>query len=571
MGTQERMATERHHDEEDDDFVDVPDPISDVSIVARTASDVTLEWAAPCSNNCPIAQYQFVVQPWLLGETLLPLPVNASDEAHENLTLLEVNGADVDASSKFKDCCHFKLQKPAFLKRASCDLDWKPCSLDACWVAVRASNSEGWSEWSSQFFVLFRSCRRSDPFSALYTWGVAEDGRLGRGYEVVERGVCAEAGMVQLENEAIRVSTETLSLGAHSAIITDEDRLFTWGTFEASLIQKQPEVNDGEKDLWTEPAEQRTNFVAHNVTCGRFVTVVLSAGGDLFAWGPNSQYQCGIDGPDTISVLTQLQIPNRAPVIQVALGEHHGLALTSHGVPLAWGMEQSPALNLGTSTPLGFENGTLPAQASFNQASPRVVEVQGTVVRIAAGGFHSALITRDGKLWTWGQNARGQLGLIDSASSQQERGTFLGGVACHEPRPVQALVEHTIIDVSLGGFHSAAIDSEGKLYTWGDNKRGQCGQGDVEILHTPTQLMLGNDVIMCIGVSCGGFFSFFKAKIGERRPHVYFASGWGKEGCLGFGQICKRLLKPRQLPKHADGRQWTHIEAGMVHAAGFLT
>merc|ERR1719247_3099565 len=248
-------------------------------------------------------------------------------------------------------------------------------------------------------------------------------------------------------------------------------------------------------------------------------------------------------------MLTRLQIPKSAPVVQVALGEHHGLALTAYGTALVWGMEQSPPLGFGTNefgqSPGG---GYLPAQATFNQPTPRALDVQGKVVFIAAGGYHSALITEDGRLWTWGQNARKQLGQDTKAPD------------IHQPRLVDALAGHKMVSACLGGFHSAAIDSAGTVFTWGDNKRGQCGQGELDVVDIPTALSFPNGQ-SCTGASCGGFFSFFRVKLDTSDSAVYFACGWGKEGCLGFGQVCKRMLRPQRLPHLKEGRRWAYIEA----------
>ena len=41
------------------------------------------------------------------------------------------------------------------------------------------------------------------------------------------------------------------------------------------------------------------------------------------------------------------------------------------------------------------------------------------VTHIAGGGLHSAAVTHSGSVYTWGANARGQLGLGPDAASEQ--------------------------------------------------------------------------------------------------------------------------------------------------------
>merc|ERR1712232_430415 len=126
------------------------------------------------------------------------------------------------------------------------------------------------------------------------------------------------------------------------------------------------------------------------------------------------------------------------------------------------------------------------------------------------------------------------------------------------------------------------MGASGKIFTWGDNKRGQCGQGEVTVIERPTLLECGSGQHpVCRRVSCGGFFTFFEmladdtSDAGSDSRAVTrtrsFACGWGKEGCLGFGQPCKRMLRPQLLPLMPEQRRWTHLSAGMAHAGGFLT
>jgi alpha-tubulin suppressor-like RCC1 family protein len=46
-----------------------------------------------------------------------------------------------------------------------------------------------------------------------------------------------------------------------------------------------------------------------------------------------------------------------------------------------------------------------------------------------------------------------------------------------------------IIQIDCGDFHSMALDSEGKLYTWGGGgpayNKGQCGHGHSEDIENP--------------------------------------------------------------------------------------
>ena len=73
---------------------------------------------------------------------------------------------------------------------------------------------------------------------------------------------------------------------------------------------------------------------------------------------------------------------------------------------------------------------------------------------MAAGLNYTAGVTADGKLYTWGDGANHKLGHGDVKPVMR-------------PKLVEALKDVKIVKVACGDFHTAAIDSEGQLWTWG--------------------------------------------------------------------------------------------------------
>ena len=77
-----------------------------------------------------------------------------------------------------------------------------------------------------------------------------------------------------------------------------------------------------------------------------------------------------------------------------------------------------------------------------------------------AGSFHTLAIKNDGTLWTWGGNARGQLG---------------DGTTVNKNTPIQIGDTTDWANISGGGFHSLALKSNSVLYTCGANDNLQLG------------------------------------------------------------------------------------------------
>jgi hypothetical protein len=82
--------------------------------------------------------------------------------------------------------------------------------------------------------------------------------------------------------------------------------------------------------------------------------------------------------------------------VDIACGESHTVALTSRGEVFAWGGGQLGQLGHGD-----FLRQSLPL---------RVANLEENIVQISAGKRHSAAVTAEGALLTWGSNEYGQLG-----------------------------------------------------------------------------------------------------------------------------------------------------------------
>ncbi len=118
-------------------------------------------------------------------------------------------------------------------------------------------------------------------------------------------------------------------------------------------------------------------------------------------WGDNATGQLG-DGTTT-GRLAPAAIDLSSfgqPVVQVAAGATHSLALLADGRVLAWGNRSSGKLGDGGSI-------------EGDQLTPVQVDLSGfasPVTKVSAGALHSAALLADGTLIAWGNNASGRLG-----------------------------------------------------------------------------------------------------------------------------------------------------------------
>lgn len=88
--------------------------------------------------------------------------------------------------------------------------------------------------------------------------------------------------------------------------------------------------------------------------------------------------------------------------------------------------------------------------------------------QVACGDYHTLCLLEDGSVYTWGGTLHKKLG---------QR----GGKELNRPGQVLALRDKEVVYVDCGDFHSVALTSDGKVYSWGGGgsffNRGQCGHG----------------------------------------------------------------------------------------------
>lgn len=147
---------------------------------------------------------------------------------------------------------------------------------------------------------------------------------------------------------------------------------------------------------------------------------------------------------------------------------------------------------------------------------PEIVLINEKVLRVSCGNDFAACISEGGRLYTWGRGSFGNLGHGDTENRKK-------------PSVVNALNEVTVVDTSCGAKHMMAITNEFKIYSWGNGGNGRLGHGDTSGTSVPIPIQhLFNESIM--SVSCGESHSAAISTLGE-----LFTWGAGTHGRLGHG------------------------------------
>jgi len=122
------------------------------------------------------------------------------------------------------------------------------------------------------------------------------------------------------------------------------------------------------------------------------------------------------------------------------------------------------------------EDGQLGIGDTSDQDTPTYVDtLRGVGVRqIACGSGHTVVLTTDGEVYTWGRGDDGRLGHGDNGWKYVPR--IIGTTSLHG---------QVVIQVTCGSYHTAAVCSNGDLYTWGGGMYGKLGHGNESGHSTP--------------------------------------------------------------------------------------
>ncbi|KAJ0618715.1 putative regulator of chromosome condensation 1/beta-lactamase-inhibitor protein II [Helianthus annuus] len=171
---------------------------------------------------------------------------------------------------------------------------------------------------------------------------------------------------------------------------------------------------------------------------------------------------------------------------------------------------------------------------------------------IACGVRHAALVTKQGELFTWGEESGGRLG---------------HGVKKDVTQPclVESLSVSDITLVACGEFHTCAVTSSGEMYTCGDGTHnvGLLGHG-TEVSHwIPKRISGPLEGLQVASVTCGPWHTALITSAGQ-----LFTFGDGTFGVLGHGDRAN-VSYPKEV-ESLSGLRTISVACGVWHTAAVV-
>ena len=230
---------------------------------------------------------------------------------------------------------------------------------------------------------------------------------------------------------------------------------------------------------------------------------------NIWSWGRNDSGQLGDN--TVISRTTPVSVLGIKKTFNVfGAGAQYFMGIDKNGQVWGWG-----------------DNGMFQLGDNSNTSRRTPVSILGakkTFCLIGCGSTHAMAIDKNGQLWGWGSNLRGQIG--DNTNN-------------FPITPVSVVgTKKTFCKISGGANHTAAIDKNGQVWCWGNNVWGNLGNNTVTTTQKTPVSIWGNKKTFC-KISGGANHTVAIDKNG-------LAWGWGynSSGQLGNNKSNTSALTP---------------------------
>jgi alpha-tubulin suppressor-like RCC1 family protein len=329
----------------------------------------------------------------------------------------------------------------------------------------------------------------------VYTWGSNGFGQLGLGHTNKE---------LQIQKVEIK-DIEKIDCGEYYTMALNKfGDVYFWGIFSLG-------IEDYHLTSFRPWKTKLTNII--DIACGNCHALALNTNGEIYSMGNNIWGQLGYGGIVGLDPY-KIELEN---VVAISCSRDNSMAITESGDLYEWG--RKPNGKVGSFHLHSYS--LHPSKINLGLIiSPQYVPsyhhgINFTIVR-----------TIDGELYSRGCNDAGQLGL--GQERKNENIVFLEKIKIENIKHIRCM-----------NYSVIAIDHNHKIYTWGENNKGQLGYKHPHKQYLPCQVNLPN--IMTI--SCGDRFVIAISFLGE-----IWAWGSNRSGELGLGLRSQSVREPEKIP-----------------------
>jgi alpha-tubulin suppressor-like RCC1 family protein len=316
-----------------------------------------------------------------------------------------------------------------------------------------------------------------------YCWGNNQSGQLGD-FSRIKR-------LTPVPTQGNR-SFDTLSAGiAHTCAVTTDHEGFCWGESIPGQVTNKPtaidpslhfvqvsagythfcgitssgqaycrgnnssgQLGDGTRTDRPTPVPVAGGHVFRFISVNDFHTCAVTVGDVAYCWGDDTFGQTGDgatgNGSDEIVRLQPTAVAGGLRFATIGAGTIFTCGLTTANRAYCWGSNVY---------------GQIGDESLTDRPLPTAVHGGRRFRQLGVGNSHVCAVTTDNRAFCWGRGAEGQLGIgeFDTLDEGQKPHAVVGGLSFRQ--------------VTAGGLHSCGVTTGNVVYCWGNNQKGQLGDG----------------------------------------------------------------------------------------------
>ena len=349
-----------------------------------------------------------------------------------------------------------------------------------------------------------------------------------------------ERDINEIENLNDKNIIKIESGGEHNLSLSSDGKVYAWGLNSSGQLgfyedDEYLEIFKEDIKLITTPIliKDLENIKIKIISCGEVHSLALSQNGDIYSWGGCSYGQLGHsfmeimpkdeNNKPFLPIPTIIESIKDIKMIDISCGQFHNLSIDNNGNIYSWGNATFGQIGIKDIYSLpkneeGFYYQSIPYKLK------ELKEKNIYIMKAACGNDHSLLLSTEGKIFSFGANNLGQLG-IEEKNFNENNIPFV-----NFPTQVKGIIENKIINyICCGNYFSMVIDNENNLYGWGMKSKNHINNNNELIIN------IGNDKVE--KVWCGNFCWIAVSKEG-----IIFGNYFNNKECYNFGEKYKNFF-----------------------------
>jgi alpha-tubulin suppressor-like RCC1 family protein len=278
----------------------------------------------------------------------------------------------------------------------------------------------------------------------------------------------------------------------HTLAIDENNQVYAWGD------NKFGQLGLESIESFYTPQKVDFNESVIMLSTAKNHTLFLTQSQKVYGCGDNRLGQLGDDNTTTRLKPKKIDFFDDKDIVFVEAGDSISFAITRSGEVYSFGSNCCGRLGLG-----------MPESKINHISTPQKIDFYGKkIVSISAGSSHALAINEEGRVYSWGDNSYGQLGIASEETNKN----------------IPTLLDYDFVAtmVKAKGYFSLLLTKDELLYSFGDNSSGQLGIGYVLTKSYPSLINLKNIVAIEAGLNSsfaldrnGELYCFGKNSKGE--------------------------------------------------------